>query len=598
MYKKRKPLIRPLLLTLILLVLLSSPAAAAVSGFVAGDDDGILYEYSYDDLLDSYALKILGSPNGLYGDFAAKKTFSILSSAGRYIDYNDLLDSYASALIIKEKFDLEKYLDSKETKTAQMPSTIRVVKLSSGKIVYNTKTITSDPVGSNPDFKPPKTKTPITGLAEMSVEQVQAWAKSREAHQRFVDIAPLYWEYGKKTGIRPEVLYAQAAVETNFGKYGNRVPPEYNNWAGIKIAEADGDSTEDHEKFSTPEEGVRAHFNHISAYVGLKPLGEPHDRYHVAAGQPWAGSVLFVEDLSGKWAPSLDYHIYILIFLGQLAGQKVTESNPNPDEEASPEPKPDNPSEKHVVVDVNILRLRSGPGTDYDILDRLALGTVLKVTGNQNEWLEVVTPEGKNGWVHGDYVKEVTMSDSSLKDKTIVVDPGHGGSDPGATGVTGLREKVINLAVAKNLVTLLEEAGANVIMTRSGDQSVSNQMRVELANESKADIYISIHANASPDPESNGTETHYCSENGNSSAGRFLAGQLQLELVSALGFRDRGVKTNSFYVLTKTEMPAALVELGFLSNPEEEELLKKEQTQSKAAIALYQGLEAYFLYYR
>ena len=136
------------------------------------------------------------------------------------------------------------------------------------------------------------------------------------------------------------------------------------------------------------------------------------------------------------------------------------------------------------------------------------------------------------------------------------------------------------------------------MVTRSGDQSVSNQKRIELANEAKADVYVSIHSNAYPDPESNGTETHYCPDTKNSAASRFLAGQLQRELVSVLGLRDRGVKANSFYVLTKTEMPAALVELGFLSNPEEEELLKKESTHLDAAKAIYQGLEAYFLYYQ
>ena len=584
MDRKSKTLIRLLLATLTLLVLFSSPAAAAsVTGFVAGDDAGILYEYSYDDLLDSYALKILGSPNGLYEDFSSKSSFSILNSSGRYIDYNNILDSYASAVILGQNFNLADYLGSSDAKLAQMPSTVIVVRLNSGKLVNAIKTIAPDQAGGSN----PAAKTEIIGSAKVSVEQARSWALGREAHQRFVDIASLYWEYGKKTGIRPEVLYAQAAVETNFGKYGNRVPPEYNNWAGIKIAEASGDLTEDHEKFSTPEDGVRAHFNHISAYIGLEPLGEPHGRYQVVAGQTWAGSVVYVEELSGKWAPSSDYHSYILVLIGQLTEKKATESSP----------KPDNPSEKYVFVNVNSLRLRNGPGTGYDIIENLSLGTILKVTGSQGEWLMVVTPDGVDGWVHGNYVKEAELSGEVLKGKTIVVDPGHGGSDPGATGVTGLKEKVINLAVAKNLVTLLEEAGAKVIVTRSGDHSISNQGRVDLANKAKADVYVSIHANAFTNPESNGTETHYCPENDNGDASRFLAGQLQREVVSALGLRDRGVKANSFYVLTKADMPAALVELGFLTNPDEEELLKKELTHSKAAEALYKGLEAYFLYY-
>jgi len=190
------------------------------------------------------------------------------------------------------------------------------------------------------------------------------------------------------------------------------------------------------------------------------------------------------------------------------------------------------------------------------------------------------------------------LSENPFKDRVIVIDPGHGGSDPGATGVTGLKEKLVNLAVAEILEDLLKDAGARVIMTRSGDYFVSNRQRVELANVENADVFVSIHANAYANQSSNGTETYFCSGKNNSDAGRYLAQQLQRELVSELGLRDRGVKTNSFYVLSKTKMPSALVELGFLSNPEEEELLRNRNTHVKAANALFKGLEAYLRKYR
>jgi N-acetylmuramoyl-L-alanine amidase len=161
-----------------------------------------------------------------------------------------------------------------------------------------------------------------------------------------------------------------------------------------------------------------------------------------------------------------------------------------------------------------------------------------------------------------------------------------------------LQEKVVNLAVTEHLVKLLKSAGANVIVTRSSDQSVSNQQRVDMANKAKADIFVSIHANAFSNPESNGTETHYCGNNSSSSASRYLAQQLQRELVPALGLRDRGVKINSFFVLTRVEMPAALIELAFLTNPAEEELLKQAETRTRAAEAIFRGIEAYFQKYR
>ena len=149
--------------------------------------------------------------------------------------------------------------------------------------------------------------TPIMGPPQATIGQAQAWAKGRGAHQRFIGIAPAYWNYGQKTGIRPEVAYAQAAKETAFGRYGGAVDPAQNNWCGVKTATAAGDRPQDHESFPTPEDGVRAHFNHLAAYVGLPPLGEPHGRYHIVKGLNWAGSVRYVEELGGKWAPSPDY---------------------------------------------------------------------------------------------------------------------------------------------------------------------------------------------------------------------------------------------------------------------------------------------------
>lgn len=154
--------------------------------------------------------------------------------------------------------------------------------------------------------------TPLTGAAQVTVEQAQSWAKSKGAADIFIEIAPTYWKYGEITGLRPEILYAQAAKETGYGKYGGAVLPEMNNWAGIKIKNPQGDRTEDHETFATPDDGVRAHFNHMSAYVGLEPVGEPHDRYYVVKSIDWAGSVKNLEALGGRWCPDLYYGYSIL----------------------------------------------------------------------------------------------------------------------------------------------------------------------------------------------------------------------------------------------------------------------------------------------
>ncbi len=154
--------------------------------------------------------------------------------------------------------------------------------------------------------------TELVAPSEVSLEEAKEWATKKGAAQRFIDIADIYWQYGEITGIRPEILYAQAAKETGFGKYGGAVMPEQNNWAGIKTKDAIGDRTEDHETFETPEDGVRGHFNHISAYIGLEPIGEPHGRYYSVKSIAWAGTVKTLEGLGGRWCPDLYYGYSIL----------------------------------------------------------------------------------------------------------------------------------------------------------------------------------------------------------------------------------------------------------------------------------------------
>ncbi len=149
--------------------------------------------------------------------------------------------------------------------------------------------------------------TPIKGAPQVTVRQAQKWALDRNAEQRFIDIAPVYWQYGEQVGIRPEVLYAQSAKETAFGRYGGAVTPEMNNWAGIKILSPSGDKREDHETFATPQDGVRGHFNHITAYVGLEPVGETHPRYSLVKRLAWAGTITTVEQLGERWAPAANY---------------------------------------------------------------------------------------------------------------------------------------------------------------------------------------------------------------------------------------------------------------------------------------------------
>ena len=150
--------------------------------------------------------------------------------------------------------------------------------------------------------------TELIGEPQVTVDMAKAWAKKCNAAQIFIDIADTYWKYGELTGIRPDILYAQAAKETGFGKYGRKVKAEDNNWAGIKTRT----SNEDHEVFETADDGVRAHFNHVAAYIGVEPYGEPHGRYYSVKSLTWAGTIKTLEELGGKWCPDLYYGYSIL----------------------------------------------------------------------------------------------------------------------------------------------------------------------------------------------------------------------------------------------------------------------------------------------
>jgi len=148
---------------------------------------------------------------------------------------------------------------------------------------------------------------PIEGESEVDVETAKEWAISRGAAEIFVNIADTYWEYAAQTGIRADVMYAQSAKETAFGNYTGNVRADMNNWAGIKTKDATGDLPEDHETFATPQDGVRAHYNHMCAYVGLNPVGDTHDRYNIVLTTTWAGTIKTVDQLGGRWAPDENY---------------------------------------------------------------------------------------------------------------------------------------------------------------------------------------------------------------------------------------------------------------------------------------------------
>lgn len=194
----------------------------------------------------------------------------------------------------------------------------------------------------------------------------------------------------------------------------------------------------------------------------------------------------------------------------------------------------------------------------------------------------------------------VSLSEPSLKGKVIVIDPGHGGYDPGAIGVTGLREKEFNLLTSLLVRDKLVQMGAQAILTRENDTFISLTDRAVVANNLPADVFLSIHANFSERSQARGTSTYYYAPSTDSvlaaQAGQRarLAQAVQRSLISNLGTSDMGVLQANFSVLRNTQIPSILVESAFLSNSEDEALLKSAEFREKEAQAIVNGLLEYF----
>ncbi|NCO36566.1 MAG: hypothetical protein AUJ92_10165 [Armatimonadetes bacterium CG2_30_59_28] len=172
------------------------------------------------------------------------------------------------------------------------------------------------------------------------------------------------------------------------------------------------------------------------------------------------------------------------------------------------------------------------------------------------------------------------------KDIVIVVDPGHGGKDSGARGTTGIFEKDLTLDIGQRLSGLLRSTGATVLMTREDDSYPTLKDRVAFAEENKADIFISVHVNASPTPNKLcGTETYYYTDQSLP-----LAQYVHQSMIASLGRKNNGIRQRKFYVIHHTTMPSVLSETAYINHTDEEQLLSTPEFRQRAAEALFNGV--------
>lgn len=202
------------------------------------------------------------------------------------------------------------------------------------------------------------------------------------------------------------------------------------------------------------------------------------------------------------------------------------------------------------------------------------------------------------------YIETVSLPVSG---KVVVVDAGHGVPDEGAEVGDGTTEAQTNLKIALKLQNLLEQSGCTVILTRSDENGIYDldsktlkqkkisdiRNRVKIGNESSADIFVSIHLNKIPQEQYDGWQTFY---NKNSEQGQKLAKLIQENLNEAIQKDNKRVaaKIENIYIINNVEIPTTIVECGFLSNPQEKELLLRDDYQNRLAWGIYNGIIDYF----
>lgn len=251
-------------------------------------------------------------------------------------------------------------------------------------------------------------------------------------------------------------------------------------------------------------------------------------------------------------------------------------------------------TETTAIIPYDIVNLRSEPTTNGEIIAEIPIGELVSVQRKDNsDWAHVTWNE-KTGylpqWIVEQEKTNNALSESVFSDKVIVIDPGHGGVDIGAIGVSGQFESHYALYTSLVLQDYLETLGATVYLTREDDYYYALTPRASVANYYHADVFLSIHYNSTPQfPTANGIDTFYHQENDEE-----LAHFVHDALIKETDANDRGVERANYQVLRTSKQPGLLLELGFLSHAEEERNIQSHYYQTKMSRGIISGLRRYF----
>lgn len=243
------------------------------------------------------------------------------------------------------------------------------------------------------------------------------------------------------------------------------------------------------------------------------------------------------------------------------------------------------------TVKSSSIDIHTGPSNLYSKVGTLQSGTQLSAAYAVGPWV-YIRSGSLEGFVHSVYLNAPFSSKKVLNQQMVVIDPGHGGTDPGAVGY-GLKEKDVVLDTSLKVKHYLSKTPFQYKLTRETDTFITLENRVAFAKRANANVFVSIHANAY-NGTANGTETYYYGYNSSSADSQLLASKIQGRLITAWKLNDRGSKHGNFHVLRENMMPAVLVELGFIDNKTDNAKLASDAWRREAAKAVYWGILDYY----
>lgn len=251
--------------------------------------------------------------------------------------------------------------------------------------------------------------------------------------------------------------------------------------------------------------------------------------------------------------------------------------------------------QRTVKLNPDTLPIREGPGIQYKKVSNVQKRRVL-ILNEQNSWYEVRLSDHKRAWVPSWLIHSHTKlgSHNSLAGATIVIDPGHGGSDSGAeykdnSGRKKYMEKTYTLQIGKRLRRELKSKGARVIMTRTKDRAVGLRERVKIAELEHADCFISLHLNSSPDHNEGSGVTTYYYHRGNS---KYLAQSVSQHFFN-LPLSSRGIEFGDFLVIRDTTIPSILCETGYVNTKKDFRQIRRPAFQRMVAKDIRLGVNQY-----